>query len=142
MNHIFGPAQTHGPVAEGVHGARHYDGWQNVTTFGMFGAHGLRRKPFGVRDFFHYRRSTRRRLPALAADAHGVGDDPPGLSLSCCRVIVEAHLGQVQHNSLARCIGKQVLSRQDNACAFAGQPEVNARIGQGKLVQTKVVAAG
>ena len=58
------------------------------------------------------------------------------------RIVIQAHLRNVDDDARPGRVGQDVLARQQNTGALLGQPAVNGGIGHGHLILADAVAAG
>ena len=123
-----------------VRSGRH-DAGQGIAQRLMFASYRGWNPPVRVARLANDCRFSKRRLPANPANAHGIGDDGRRTVGVDRRVKKQALAGDVQYQPLARRIGQDELSRQQDGLAVTGEPGIHLRVSGDDLVISKAIVA-
>ena len=139
VDQVAGNAQAHLELAQGVVRSRGHHVRQRPSVLGMFLDDRLRRIPGRILDLLGDPGLAQRRLPVHASHGDGVGLDARRLALFGGRVVVEAHLGHVDHYALARALGEDEAARDHHLGALEGRPDADVGVGANHLLVADAV---
>ena len=139
VDQVAGDAQAHLARAHGVVGSGRHHAGQGVAGLGVFAANGGGGIPGRILDHLGDGGGAQRRLPVHAAHGDRVGLHRTRLAFLGRGVVVEAHLGHVDHDAVARCIGQDELGRDGHFGTLAGIPDADVGVGAGDGVEADAV---
>ncbi len=138
VDEVARPPEVHGIRAEGIVRTRRHPRGQRVALLRVLLAHRRRRRPPRILALRNDLGRTDRRGPAHLADADRERHHDALLACGRLRKIEQPQGRDVDDDALVRRIGQNELGRQEDARAFAGQPDVDARVRARDLVEAQV----
>jgi hypothetical protein len=121
---------------------RHYRRQRRVPSLDMSPADRLRWIPRRIRGLPCNPGDSEGRFPVAATDADRVGQHQSRPASGSRREVIEPHLGDVDHDSLARGIGEHELARYQDLAPGGGEPGVHPRIGEADGLEANAVDPG